>query len=131
LAAVLREEGNKAVHRLEASRVDHQATIATHSDKSRHPQTIEVKRQRVGGEPQPFSHVAGGYTLGAGLYQQPKDFQPVVLGKRGKRGDCVCRFHISTNIEILVECQAVRAAIDPAEGHPHADFLRGRTLPGV
>jgi hypothetical protein len=50
--------------------------------------------------------MAGGYALGTGLYQQPKDFQPVVLGKRGKCRDGVCRFHISTNIEIMIERQA-------------------------
>jgi hypothetical protein len=41
--------------------------------------------------------MAGGYTLRAGLYQQPKDFQPIVLGKRGKRRDGICRFYISTS----------------------------------
>jgi hypothetical protein len=112
LATVLREEGNKAVHRLEASRVDHQATVATHADKSRHAQPIEVKGQRVGREPQPFSHMAGGYTLRAGLYQQSKDFQPIVLGKRRKRRDGICRFHISTNIEITIKRQASGTAID-------------------
>jgi hypothetical protein len=56
--------------------------------------------------------MARGYTLRAGLYQQPKDFQPIVLGKRGKRRDGIYRFHISTNIEILIKGQAVATAIE-------------------
>jgi hypothetical protein len=60
--------------------------------------------------------MARGYTLRAGLYQQPKDFQPIVLGKRGKRRDGICRFHISTNIEILIKGQAVPTAIRRCAG---------------
>jgi hypothetical protein len=35
LATVLSEEGDKVVHRLKASRVDHGAAIATNRDKTR------------------------------------------------------------------------------------------------
>jgi len=43
-----------------------------------------------------------GYRM-TGLDQSAEDFQPVFLGKSGQSGDGVCRFHISTNIEIMTD----------------------------
>jgi hypothetical protein len=39
------------------------------------------------------------------LNKQPKYIETIILSERGKRRDSLCFFHISTNIEMLYECQ--------------------------
>src|SRR5579872_870574 len=105
LAAIFGQERNEAIHRLEARGIDHRAALAAHGDKSCRTKPVEMKSERVGRKPQGLRDVARGHAVRPGLHQSAEDFQPVFLGKRGEGGDGICRFHISTNIEIMTGCQ--------------------------
>ena len=66
-----------------------------------------MKGECIRCQAEPFGNVAGSHSFGSGLYQQAEDFQPIVLRERSQRRDGVCRFHISTNIEILDRSQDI------------------------
>src|ERR1051326_8863557 len=111
LATVLGEEGNELVHRLVARRIDHGAAVAADRDQSGKAEPVEMEGQRVEGETELVSHLAGGHALRTGLDQQAEDLQAIVLGKRGQSRNGFWRFHISTNMEIFAESQEARRRI--------------------
>jgi hypothetical protein len=55
-------------------------------------QPVEMKGQRVGGEPKSARHLAGREAVRAGLHQQPEHVEPIVLGEGGQRRDSLLFF---------------------------------------
>src|ERR1051326_7202823 len=110
LATVLGEEGNELVHRLVARLRDHGAAVAADRDQSGKAEPVEMEGQRVGGETELLGHLAGGHALRAGLDQQAKDLQAIVLGKRGQSRNGFWCFHISTNMEVFADSQEAAQA---------------------
>jgi hypothetical protein len=106
-AAVLGEEGEQHVHRLEPCGIDHRTAFAPDRDQPRLAQPVEMKGQRVRRELERFGHGAGWHPLQAGLHQQPEHIEPIVLSERGQGRDGIRLFHISTIIELLVARQRI------------------------
>ena len=52
-----------------------------------------------------FRDLARRQSIGAGLHEQAERGEPRFLGERGKRGDGVFVFHISSIVEMLGEQQ--------------------------
>lgn len=101
MATVLGEEGQKAVHRLEARGVNHRAAVTAHRDKARDAQSIEMERERVGREPEPFSDLASRHPIPPRLDKQAEDIKAVVLREGSQSRHGVGCFHISTNIQLF------------------------------
>src|SRR5262249_28073120 len=101
LATVLGQEGDEAVHRLEASRVDHRAPVAAHGDQPSDAETVEMERERVGGESELLRDPSSGHTLRPCFYEQAEDIEAIFLRERSEGRDGLHRFHVSTIIEML------------------------------
>jgi hypothetical protein len=106
LAAIFCKEGNEAVHRLVARRINHGAAIAADGDQSSEAQPVEMECQGVRREAELFSHLPCRHAFRPGLDQQTEDFQTVFLRKRGQGRHGIYRFHISTSIELICRSQA-------------------------
>jgi hypothetical protein len=104
-AAVVREIAKQRVHGLELGRVDHRAAIPAHRDKAGGPQPVKMKRQGVRREIQSGCDGARGQAIGAGLYKQAENVKAIILGECGQSRYGIGLFHISMNIEIIIQCQ--------------------------
>jgi hypothetical protein len=65
-----------------------------------------VEREGVWSEVECFGHGTGWHSLRSGLHEQAEYVEAVVLGESRQCGNGVNLFHISTNIEMLIKCQA-------------------------
>src|SRR4029078_3727042 len=75
LAALIGEIGNKGVHRIELSRIDHRTSPTLHGYKSGVAQAIEVKCQGVGRQPQAGGNMAGRHALPSPLHNDGEKSQ--------------------------------------------------------
>jgi hypothetical protein len=131
LAAIFGKERNEAVHRLEASRIDHRAAFAAHSDEARVAQTIKMKRQSVGREIESGCHLPGRHSFRSSSHQDSEHIESIALGKRSQSGQCINAFHISINTEIIKDVKNISIDIEmSAEVPPLLLRLRAwRSIP--
>jgi hypothetical protein len=100
-AAILSQEAEQRIHRLELGGVDHRPAVAAHRDKPGGPEPIEMKGQGIRREIECCSDGAGRHALGTSLHQQAEYIEPIILSESGQGRDGICLFHISANIEMI------------------------------
>jgi hypothetical protein len=133
-AAILGQVVDQSVHCVVARRIDQRPTVPLKTHKPRVPQTIEMERQGVGGNPKFGCDLARRHTLWARPNEHAIRVQPALLSKRGKRCHDLRFFHLSTTIEVIhalsMRCQ--RSAREPRNARlilpMHAVRLTGCAL---
>ncbi len=111
-AAILGEVAEQRVHGLEARGVNHLAALAAHRHQSGAAQPVEMKCQGVRCEPKRNGDLAGRQALRSGLHEQAINVQPTLLGEGRERGNGICRFHISTNIEMRAWVKDISTSLE-------------------
>ena len=110
-AAVFGEVAEQVVHGLVARRVDQRAALAGDADEAGMTQTVEMKRQRVGGDADRGRHLSGRHAVRPRLHQQTVNVEPILLCQRGQGRNGIYLFHISTIIEMMYRLSSRRRRV--------------------
>jgi hypothetical protein len=100
LAAIFGQVSEQSIHRFEACRVDHRATVAADRDESCLSQAIEMKGQRVGCDIERLGDLSRSHAFSTRLNQQAECIKTVFLRERSQSRHSILFFHISTYIEM-------------------------------
>jgi hypothetical protein len=106
-AAVVGEEAEERVHRVELGGVDHRPAVTAHGDKPSRPEAIKVKGQSIRGKVEGGSDGPRWHALGTGLHKEAEYIESTILSESGQGRDNFCLFHISTNMEVMVRRQEI------------------------
>jgi hypothetical protein len=101
LATIFGQVSEQSIHRFEACRVDHRATVAADRDETGLSQAIEMKGQRVGCDIERLGDLSCGHAFSTRLNQQAECIKTVLLRERGQSRHSILLFHISIHIEML------------------------------
>lgn len=85
------------------------------ADETGVPQSVEVKRKRVGRNAKSACHFACRHARRARLDEDPIDLKPVFLGKSGQSCYSICLVHDST----IIEAMSLRQAKEKRPAHRH------------
>ena len=99
-AAVLGQEAEQFVHRLEPRGIDHRATLATYRDKAREAQSVKMEGERIRREIESRRDGARRHAFRSSLNQKAENIEAVLLRESGQCGQNVLLLHTSTDIEM-------------------------------
>lgn len=102
-AAVLRQVRHQRVHCAEVGGVEELAAHSPLGEQSGTRQVLQVERERGRQEPNTLSDLAGRQAFRPGLDQEPKNRQPVLVGKGREGFDDLGCLHGQYDITKIIE----------------------------